>query len=278
MEQSWGAATNSGRKRKVNEDSYLAAVPIFVVADGMGGHDRGDLASAIAVNEFSKLREFSVVTPELVDEAFRRAAASIKNVLKEGVGGTTVCGVALSLQDGAPYWLVFNIGDSRAYKFNSVRNNMSQVSVDHSVVQELIEAGVVDPLDAVNHRERHVITKALESVTTPDPDYWMIPIEGGDQILLCSDGLCDELTDAQIYEIWSLGLPPQLTAEHLVEAAVAAGGKDNVTVVIVTSKIVGYAANHVQDKTGALTIVPENGSGFSVQETPTHTIPRHARS
>ena len=278
MEQSWGAATNSGRKRKVNEDSYLAAVPIFVVADGMGGHDRGDLASAIAVNEFSKLREFSVVTAELVDEAFSRAAAAIKNVLKDGVGGTTVCGVALSLQDGAPYWLVFNIGDSRAYKYNSIRNTMSQVSVDHSVVQELIEAGVMDRDDAANHRERHVITKALESVTTPDPDYWMIPVEGGDEILLCSDGLCDELTDEQIYKIWSLGMSPQNTAEHLVEAAVAAGGKDNVTVVIVTSKIVGYAANTVQDKTGAIAALVEDGSSIAMNETQTHTIPRHARS
>lgn len=252
MEHTWGAATNSGRKRKVNEDSYLAISPIFVVADGMGGHERGDLASAIAVNEFARLSQFSVIMPEQIDEVFKRASATIKTVLSNGVGGTTVCGVALSLQDGAPYWLFFNIGDSRSYRLNTVRQTMGQISVDHSVVQELVDAGIMSAHDAAIHKERHVITKALETVTEPEPDYWMIPVEAGDEILLCSDGLCDELTDKEIADIWFAGNTPQETADNLVQAACAAGGRDNVTVVVVDAEVVGYAAHNIQEKTGSL--------------------------
>lgn len=279
MEHAWGAATSSGRKRKINEDSYLASLPAFVVADGMGGHERGDLASALAINEFSKLCQYSDVTPELIDGCFSRASAQIKSLLTNGVGGTTVVGAALALQDGAPYWLVFNIGDSRAYRFNSIRNTMSQISVDHSVVQELVEAGVVDPEDAAHHVDRHVITKALETVTEPEPDYWMIPIEGGDEVLLCSDGLCDELSDEEIQQIWSGGLTPQHTAERLVQAAVDAGGRDNVTVVIVSARVVGFAAHNVQDMTGSLVPVPQDSeNNVDLQESFTNTAPRHARS
>lgn len=279
MEHAWGAATSSGRKRKINEDSYLASLPAFVVADGMGGHERGDLASALAINEFSKLCQYSVVTPELVDECFNRASTQIKKVLTNGLGGTTVCGVALALQDGAPYWLVFNIGDSRAYRFNSIRQSMSQISVDHSVVQELVEAGVMDPLDAASHADRHVITKAIETVTDPEPDYWMIPIEGGDQILLCSDGLCDELTDSQIQEIWSASDTPQHTAELLVQAAVEAGGRDNVTVVVVSASVVGIAAHQLQDQTTSMPMIPvADQNNVDLQEPSSSTAPRHARS
>lgn len=279
MEHAWGAATSSGRKRKINEDSYLASLPAFVVADGMGGHERGDLASALAINEFSKLCQYSVVTPELVDECFNRASAQIKKVLTNGLGGTTVCGAALALQDGAPYWLVFNIGDSRAYRFNTIRGSMSQISVDHSVVQELVEAGVMDPVEAASHADRHVITRALETVTDPEPDYWMIPIEGGDEILLCSDGLCDELSDQRIQEIWSRGDTPQLTAERLVEAAVEAGGRDNVTVVVVSARVVGIAAKQLQDTVTPnpeIPVAPQNN--VDLQESSTQTAPRHARS
>ncbi|MFD2839949.1 PP2C family protein-serine/threonine phosphatase [Populibacterium corticicola] len=277
MDQAWGAATHSGRKRKINEDSYLASSPVFVVADGMGGHERGDLASAIAVNEFSKLCQYSVISPELIDGCFTRASGAIKNVLTNGVGGTTVCGVALALQDGAPYWLVFNIGDSRAYRLNTVRGTMTQVSVDHSVVQELVDAGVVDPGEVSHHKDRHVITRALETVTDPEPDYWMIPIEGGDQILLCSDGLCDELEDSEIKEIWSAASTPQAAADALVAAAVEAGGRDNVTVVVVSAQVVGVAASHIQDKTGTVTTVDEEPMNAELQDSLAHTTPRHVR-
>ncbi len=209
------------------------------------------------MDEFSALCQYTEVVPELIDACFRRASTRIKETLRDGVGGTTVCGVALALQDGAPYWLVFNIGDSRAYRYNSVRGSMAQISVDHSVVQELMDAGIVTPQDAAQHAERHVITRALETVTDPEPDYWMIPVEGGDQILLCSDGLTDELTDSDILDIWMNSDGPQATALALVHSALEAGGRDNITTVVVTSDVVGYAANTAAQRTAPLLAIPQ---------------------
>jgi len=279
MEHVWGAATSAGLRRQINEDSYVAAMPIFVVADGMGGHQRGDLASTIAVEEFARLADLPVVRPEHIDACFHSAAQRLRESLTEGVGGTTVCGVALSLLDGTPYWLIFNIGDSRAYRLNTARNIMEQVSVDHSVIQELLDAGVVTPEEAEHHHERHVITRALESVNQPDPDYWMIPIDQSDSILLCSDGLCDELTDTEIARIWRSGLTPQDSANRLVDAAVAAGGKDNVTAVVVSAEVVGFVSDDVQETTGSLSRVEVAGeSHVDLQESIENTTPRAVRS
>jgi protein phosphatase len=122
-----------------------------------------------------------------------------------------------------------------------------------------------------------VITRALETVTDPEPDYWMIPIEGGDQILLCSDGLCDELEDSEIKEIWSAASTPQAAADALVAAAVEAGGRDNVTVVVVSAQVVGVAASHIQDKTGTVTTVDEEPMNAELQDSLAHTTPRHVR-
>lgn len=279
MEQVWGAATSAGRRRPINEDSYLAALPIFVVADGMGGHQRGDLASAIAIDEFASLAERSVILPQDIDVCFRNAAHRLRDALTEGVGGTTVCGVALSLQDGVPYWLIFNLGDSRVYRLSTAKHIMEQVSVDHSVVQELLEAGVVDREGATRHRERHVITKALETVSVPEPDYWMIPIEQGDEILLCSDGLCDELSDQDIAQAWASGTGPQDSATRLVEAAVTAGGKDNVTAVVVSAQAVGFVTDGVSETTASMVRVERAGeTHVDLHGSLENTSPRTSRS
>lgn len=289
MDHAWGAATSHGNRRTVNEDSFLAGLPVFVVADGMGGHQHGDLASAIAVDEFSRLSQYSVINPDLVDATFQRAANRLRDSLTEGVGGTTVCGVGVTLQDGAPYWLVFNLGDSRAYRLqgareprsteNGMTTRLEQISVDHSVVQELIERGAVDPSAAHTHTQRHVITKALETQSTPLPDYWMLPVESGDEIMLCSDGLTDELADEEIEAIWATALNPQHAAEQLVAGAVTAGGRDNVTVVIVTSSVVGYAASQVQESTGAISAeTGEIPAALALEESLEHTTPRYPRS
>ncbi|ACV08121.1 PP2C family protein-serine/threonine phosphatase [Jonesia denitrificans] len=287
MDNAWGAATSHGNRRTVNEDSFLAGLPVFVVADGMGGHQHGDIASSIAVDEFSKLSQYSVINPGLVDATFQRAASRLRDSLTKGVGGTTVCGVGVTLQDGAPYWLVFNLGDSRAYRLQGAHGDpgarggtqLEQISVDHSVVQELIDSGAVDRSAAHTHTQRHVITKALETQSTPLPDYWMLPVESGDEIMLCSDGLTDELDDEEIEAIWATSLNPQHAAEQLVASAVTAGGRDNVTVVIVTSAVVGYAAAQVQESTGtshdATTELPP---AVALDETFEHTTPRYPRS
>ncbi|RIJ77486.1 serine/threonine-protein phosphatase [Nakamurella silvestris] len=225
---SWGTATDVGRVRAVNEDALLAQPPVFLVADGMGGHAAGDVASAIVVEEFSTVMPDQVVTSGWILERFDRADLRIR----EGQGGgTTVAGVALIEQDGRPYWLIFNIGDSRVYHGQGGR--IIQKSVDHSVVQELIESGDITSEGARFHPQRHVITRAVGLAAGPEPDFWLLPAAAGDRLMMCSDGLTSEIDDVEIARLAGGEAEPCTIAQNLVDAAVDAGGRDNVTVVVV---------------------------------------------
>ena len=229
MQVAWGAATDSGRRRTINEDALLASMPIFLVADGMGGHAAGGTASAIVVEEFAAPEEATSVTPEWVMQAFDRAQGRIR---RSAAGGTTVAGVAAVEQNGTPYWLVFNIGDSRIY--HCVDGVVTQVSVDHSVVQELIDLGEVTLDRARFHPQRHVITRAVGAPDGPRADFWLLPGERGDRLMICSDGITSEIDAAAIAGLtMSLDTDPQQVAESLVELALQAGGRDNITVVVV---------------------------------------------
>ena len=232
MHTSWGSATDRGRVRRLNEDAMLAHAPVFLVADGMGGHAAGDLASRVTVEEFSVLVGCETVTAEDVQDCFVRSARRVREAVGAGrTAGTTVAGVAVAPQDGDPYWLVFNVGDSRVYRLAD--GALEQVSVDHTVVQELVDAGRLAPHEADGHPERHVITRAVGTGAQPDPDYWLIPAGPADRILLCSDGLTQELDDDAIRYLLMDQPEPRTAAEILVQAAVEAGGRDNVTVVVV---------------------------------------------
>jgi PPM family protein phosphatase len=229
---SWGSATDRGRVRRLNEDAMLAEAPVFLVADGMGGHAAGDVASRVTVEEFAVLAGRPSVTHEDVQGCFVRAAERIRATVGAGrTAGTTVAGVALAPQDGDPYWLVFNVGDSRVYRLAD--GSLEQVSVDHSVVQELVDAGRIAPHEAAGHPERHVITRAVGTGALPNPDYWLLPAGPADRMLLCSDGLTQELDDDAIRYLLMDQPEPQTAAQILVQAAVEAGGRDNVTVVVV---------------------------------------------
>lgn len=231
MRTLWGSATDRGRVRSLNEDSLLAYPPVFLVADGMGGHDAGNVASRVVVDEFTTLVGRDTVAPEDVHRSFARSAERMREVLGERTGGTTVAGAALTTIDDGEYWLVFNIGDSRVYRLAD--GVLEQVSVDHSVVQELLDTGQIDAEFARTHPERHVITRAVGTESAPEPDYWLIPIATADRLMMCSDGLTTELTDERIAEGLRSFDDPQLAADWLVGAAVEAGGRDNVTVVVV---------------------------------------------
>lgn len=232
MHTSWGSATDRGPVRRVNEDALLAHPPVFLVADGMGGHAAGALASRVAVEEFRTLTGRTSVTPDEVHEVFGRIGTALRRRVPAGQSaGTTVAGVAVATLDGDAYWLVFNIGDSRVYRVGA--DGLEQVSVDHSVVQELVDRGMLAPEDAAGHPERFVITRAVGTDAAPEPDYWLIPALPGDRILVCSDGLTNELDDPAIERVLGTLDDPQEAAQHLVERAVAAGGHDNVTVVVV---------------------------------------------
>jgi serine/threonine protein phosphatase PrpC len=228
----WGAATDVGHRRRINEDSYLADPPVFAVADGMGGHASGDVASGAVVQRLDEAGD-GFLDARAVFLALREATIDIGRAADDdarGVG-TTVTGVALTLQSGAPYWTVFNVGDSRVYRFRNDR--LEQVTVDHSVVQELVESGAIRADEAESHPESNVITRAVGFGAEPMPDLWLLPVEPGVRLLVCSDGLTREVNDAAIRQHLAAGFPPVETASALVEAALVSGGRDNITTVVV---------------------------------------------
>jgi protein phosphatase len=218
--------------RQLNEDSLLAYPPVFLVADGMGGHAAGDVASRLAVEEFSQLAGRSSASADEVHDCFQRTADRLRETVDAGrTAGTTVAGVAITTHDGASYWLVFNIGDSRVYRLAG--GELEQISVDHSVVQELVDRGEISVESARDHPERHVITRAVGTGADPEPDYWLIPAGTADRLLICSDGLTSELDDPALQRILNSVADPQETAQQLVAGALAHGGKDNVSAVVV---------------------------------------------
>lgn len=229
----WGAATDVGRRRSLNEDSYLAAPPLFLVADGMGGHQAGEVASATVIEEFARLAGRASLSIAEVQTALRAARHAVET-LPDGGGagaGTTLAGVAIADVDGEGYWLAVNLGDSRTYRLSE--GVLEQISVDHSVVQELIDAGQLDAASAARDSRRNVITRAIGAGSDSEADFWMLPAETGDRVLVCSDGLPTEVDDALIDTILREEHHPQAAAERLVREAVAAGGRDNVTVIVV---------------------------------------------
>lgn len=246
-----GVVTALGRRRD-NEDSYLAEHPIYVVADGMGGYEAGELASQAAVAAFADLRGRSTVSPDDVADRLALAAREVSRIPVRGQGGagTTVAVVAACEQDGEPYWLVANLGDSRVYRRTS--GQLHQVSVDHSEVQEMVDSGRISPAEARSHPRRHVVTRALGPHGFLEPDYWLLPVEAGDRMLLCSDGLTGEVDDTTIDQILAIESDPQGAAEALVVAALRAGGRDNITVVVVDARLVSDAVGVADAKTAPI--------------------------
>lgn len=230
---SWGAATDIGRRRDHNEDSFLAAPPIFAVADGMGGHSSGDVASAAVVARLAEASSADFTEQEVIEQSLIQATLDIalaKDERQLGVG-TTVTGAALTLQRGKPCWNIFNVGDSRVYMFE--HNELAQVTIDHSVVQELVDAGRISEADAESHPDNNIITRAVGFNADPMPDYWLLPVRVGLRLLLCSDGLTKEVGRERLRLHMAAGLSSDETARALVDAALAAGGRDNVTVVVI---------------------------------------------
>lgn len=231
VELAWGARTDVGLRRKVNEDTLIADFPLFLVADGMGGHEAGDVASERALEAFRHLIGQPTVSLDEVHAAFRNAVRDVAGIEAVRAAGTTISGVAVSQQGGASYWLVINIGDSRTYRLSAGR--LEQISVDHSAVQELLEQGRLQPQDAETHAERHVITKAVGAGSRAEPDYWMLPARAGDRLLVCSDGLSREVGFDRLRDVLTEEAAPEAAAVRLVHEALLHGGRDNVTVIVI---------------------------------------------
>jgi PPM family protein phosphatase len=232
----FAAATDVGRMRKNNEDSYLSSQPVAAVADGMGGHSAGEVASAIAIEELAALRdrgpwENETAATDDLKQAILRANRRIHEMAardrKLNGMGTTL--VAL-LEDGDMVH-VANVGDSRGYLLR--QGELSQVTIDHSLVQELVDDGRLSPEDAERHPQRSVITRALGIDPEVEFDLFTYKLQVGDRLLLCSDGLSDVVEPAQIRKVLLRVRNAHRAARELVTVANAHGGPDNITVIVV---------------------------------------------
>ncbi|BCW39839.1 MULTISPECIES: protein phosphatase 2C domain-containing protein [unclassified Paenarthrobacter] len=262
---SYGYGTDRGLRRELNEDSFIAADPVFAVADGMGGHEAGEIASGMCVRTLGSAPELAsgVRTASAADlqACLLKADAAIRDATGARAG-TTLSGVVVVEQMGLPYWLVMNIGDSRTYRLS--QGEFAQISVDHSEVQELVDSGDITSEQAAVHPRRHVVTRALGTGDETEADFWLLPIQEGDRIMVCSDGLNGELSDDHMFRILSTVAHPQDAVDALIQAALRSGGRDNVTVIVVDAK-------NVLNDAGIAITAPRPEVGSEVEE---DTLPK----
>lgn len=226
----YGSRTEVGHVREHNEDSLTVLPPLFAVADGMGGHEAGEIASEITINTLNDL------APESADaEALARAVVAANlNVIKapsQGIGregmGTTLTAAILEKER----LIIAQVGDSRAYLLHN--GSLQQITRDHSLMADMIEAGQLTEAEARVHPNRSVITRAIGSDPHMQPDLYELNVETGDRLLLCSDGVCGMIEDSEIASIMRQAPSAQACADQLIEAALHAGGFDNATAVVV---------------------------------------------
>jgi protein phosphatase len=234
MKLKWGASTDVGMVRQQNEDSYLAEENLYVVADGMGGHNAGEVASAFAVTTLKAGARSGIDSVERFRELVQQAntaiyTASLDDSTQSGMGTTLT---ALSIVAGEePRVLVANVGDARTYLWRN--GALTRLSVDHSYVQELVNEGIITPEEARVHPRRNIVTRALGIDRSVVVDVFSHVVRTGDRIVLCSDGLVDEVSDADIAIVLGQHSDPQDTSEALVMVANTAGGRDNTTVIVI---------------------------------------------
>jgi serine/threonine protein phosphatase PrpC len=230
--------TDRGVVRSRNEDCYffshrsglLDVQPFFLVADGLGGLSSGDLASRVAIDTASfVLEDHQLTPPQRLIEAYRQAHGKIQQIADEkelmGDMGTTLVSLLFNEQQA---WAA-NLGDSRLYRFRG--NQWEQISHDHSWVQQMVDRGVLTAKTARIHPNRNLITKVLGLGEFSLPDIFPLPVKNGDRFLLASDGLFGELTDARMADLMATSLA--LTAQNLHTAALAQGGSDNITLILI---------------------------------------------
>jgi serine/threonine protein phosphatase PrpC len=247
VDLTFSARTDVGSVRKINEDSVLAQSPVFLVADGMGGHAQGEVASQTVLRVFDEhiARDLSS-TPERILDAIHSSNDAVRDLSAvddygTAISGTTLAGIALvDAGDEVGYhWMAFNVGDSRVYTWT--HGVLTQLSVDHSAVQEMVDAGLISVEEAQKHPERNVITRAIGADEFVDADVWLLPAVGTQTFLICSDGLTKELDDESIGRLLAAGsgsdAAGRSVADILVDEAIERGGRDNVSVVYVESAV-----------------------------------------
>jgi protein phosphatase len=201
----------------------------------MGGHAAGEQASRIVVEQFARIQAEPAVSVSEALAAVEKANAAILGEAATDGGhtgmGSTVTGLVAVMVAGSDHWMVLNVGDSRVYRLAAGR--LHQLTTDHSEAEEMAALGRIDRATIRDHRRRNVLTRSLGSDPAPVADSWVFPPADRERFVLCSDGLTLELTDGEIAERALKIADPQALAEDLVRGAVKAGGRDNVTVIVV---------------------------------------------
>ena len=254
------SVTDTGRRRRHNEDAYVSEPPLFAVADGMGGAQAGELASSLAAaalrDESSELAGGEERVDDLIQEANRRVyQRQAQDASASGMGTTMT--VAL-VEDGRV--AIGHVGDSRAYLIRD--RKLEQLTEDHSLVAELVRSGKLSPEEAESHPQRSVITRALGTDPDVDVDTFSIETKPGDLFLLCSDGLTSMVDDETILrEVERNRADLATAAKALVRAANKGGGEDNITVVFF--EIAGDDAREHTERTVTLPPVEDERRGHA---------------
>ncbi len=227
------AATNVGNVRDNNEDCYLSnsEMGLWIIADGMGGHDAGEVASSLARDFIEQaVKQGKALTDAIKESHFAVIDASLQNIGSPNMGTTIV---ALR-SHGAQYEIAW-VGDSRAYLWDGEK--VQQISKDHSLVQLLIEAGDITPEEAENHPQKHVITQSIGVSALSNVDVSRITglWEKDHRVILCSDGLSDLVSQDEIQAILACGGSEQMAVDRLIDKALSKGGHDNVTVSVISA-------------------------------------------
>ncbi|MBQ6455306.1 MAG: Stp1/IreP family PP2C-type Ser/Thr phosphatase [Eggerthellaceae bacterium] len=226
----FGSCTHVGCVRDHNEDSLLASAPLFAVADGMGGHEGGEIASEIAIQ---MLRQHAPRTPDAqaLGAVIEDANMEIIKAAQDGRGregmGTTM--TAAILKDTR--LVIAQVGDSRAYLFS--QGTLHKLTRDHSLMADMIDSGQITPEEARIHPNRSVITRALGSSLYTQPDLYELNVQDNDRLLLCSDGLSSVVERSAIEQALARYDDPQICAEQLIQEALDAGGPDNITAIVI---------------------------------------------
>ena len=265
MKLASGARTDVGRVRTGNEDSYFVDSPLFVIADGMGGHAAGDVASATAVEVIQDKRsEISAADPQTLSDAIREANRAIWSRSSDDTnlrGMGTTC--TMILVDDARAQ-VAHVGDSRAYLFHD--GEIRQITDDHTLVGRLVREGKLQPEEAARHPQRSMITRALGVDEDVEVDLFSLPLEEGDRLMICSDGLSGMVSEEEMTEVLNSESDPQRAADVLVDKANDAGGEDNITVIVVDvgadSSSAPEVAEHRSDLGERATTDPSADTGY----------------
>lgn len=231
--------TDTGRVRESNQDYvYTSESPVgnlpnlFIVADGMGGHNAGDFASKYTVEQIVAYIDKAPMTSpvDLIRGAVTKANASLMAQAKNdaSMAGMGTTAVIATIIDGCMY--VANIGDSRLYL---LRDEMEQITRDHSLVQEMVRMGEMDASEAKYHPDKNIITRAVGAFEDLEIDFFEQHVEPGDVVLMCTDGLSNMVDDTDIRQIIQTGRDVVEKVQRLVEAANRGGGKDNITVALI---------------------------------------------